>query len=1039
MRLSVVGSAARVHGAVDVPNSKYHAHRALILASLAPGTSHISGLSDARHVQYTVSLLRSLGTHIEIDGDTFIVHGGPYHSRSGTITAGSSGTTLYFMAGLAALADGDLELTAQKYFLRRPIGPLLRSLRQMGAEVASPTDCPPLRVTSGRPAGGEVHIDGTLSQWVSALLLLAPFAREHTTVVVDGPLNERGYIDLTIRMMNQFGLRVSASEDGQRYDVEPDQAAQPVDIRLPPDVGSAAFGLALAALRPSDVLLRGLVHTTSAGVDHPEAQVLDVLHRMGLPMSVDEQAGGVRIQHDGIGLRPADIDSRDLPDMLPILSVLAARADGESVFRHVEHVRLKESDRVVSMLQLNRMGARLELAGDQLRVDGVCGLSSAHLSSFNDHRVQMSLAVAAAAADGRSTLTYPNAYRISYPRFLESMQELGAEMEIERDLVSQPRSPRHQVSQAVPDADAAAEMTGPGWLRRWAREKPHALAVVDDADGRTGHLSWSHLDAATDRAATVLLNLGVQPGERVAVQLPNCREFVITALAAMRIGAVICPILPFYREREVAYALNRTRARVLVVVDNFRARQHDREIAELLEGDHGGELALENVVVLHATPGTGHVLPRCHNTDVGWHIWHQVMGATEADREAIEARRPRATDPAQLLLTSGTSGEPKGVVHRHGTLSRACWLEVEHLGLNSSDSIFVPSPLGHQTGFLYGMWLALTLGVPQILQSHWDPAEAVRVLQTWEGTFVQAATPFLGDLVREVENGAEAPEALRIFVATGAAVPRALAERATRVLNTSVCGAFGTTETGLATLAAPDDPATSAWGTDGKPLPGTRIRIVDAHGRELPPGVEGNFELSSRTVFDGYLDRDDLTAEVFADDGWYRTGDLATIDDAGYLRITGRVRDVINRGGEKIPVSEIEQLLYTHEAVDDVAIVAMPDQRLGERACAFVVLGGGAGLTFAQMQSFLDREKVATQYWPERLAIIDELPRNPAGKVQKFLLREQAAALPPIGQEPPAQEQAQDPQHRAVKEHEGDHSGDGQYGRSRKPARASRV
>src|SRR5699024_5728098 len=149
-----------------------------------------------------------------------------------------------------------------------------------------------------------------------------------------------------------------------------------------------------------------------------------------------------------------------------------------------------------------------------------------------------------------------------------------------------------------------------------------------------------------------------------------------------------------------------------------------------------------------------------HHPKVQWHVWHREMGAAVVDREAIDARAPQADDPAQLLLTSGTSGEPKGVVHRHGTLSRATWMEVEHLGLNSSDSIFVPSPLGHQTGFLYGMWLALTLGVPQILQSHWDPAEAVRILRAWEGTFVQAATPFLGDLVQEVENGAGPPESL---------------------------------------------------------------------------------------------------------------------------------------------------------------------------------------------------------------------------------------------------------------------------------------
>ncbi|UUT35019.1 AMP-binding protein [Microbacterium elymi] len=218
----------------------------------------------------------------------------------------------------------------------------------------------------------------------------------------------------------------------------------------------------------------------------------------------------------------------------------------------------------------------------------------------------------------------------------------------------------------------------------------------------------------------------------------------------------------------------------------------------------------------------------------------------------------------------------------------------------------MPSPLAHQTGFLYGMWLSWVLGVPEIVQRTWNATRALEVLNEWEGTFVQAATPFLTDLVREVEAGAEVPHALRVFVATGAAVPRALAERATRVLGATVCGAFGTTETGLAALASPSDPAAKAWGTDGKALHGVSLRIVDDDGHPVAAGQEGNFELTGPTVFDGYLERPDLSAEAFTADGWYRTGDLATLDDDGYLRITGRVRDVINRGGEKVPVSEIE-------------------------------------------------------------------------------------------------------------------------------------
>jgi 3-phosphoshikimate 1-carboxyvinyltransferase len=316
-------------------------------------------------------------------------------------------------------------------------------------------------------------------------------------------------------------------------------------------------------------------------------------------------------------------------------------------------------------------------------------------------------------------------------------------------------------------------------------------------------------------------------------------------------------------------------------------------------------------------------------------------------------------------------------------------MEIEHLGLGRDDRVFVPSPLAHQTGFLYGMWLALFLGSPQILQREWDAQRAVAALCEWGGSFVQAATPFLADLVAAVRARDERPP-LRVFVVTGAAVPRRLAQEATDVLGTAVCGAWGSTETCLGTLAAPDDPPERAWGTDGRPLAGVEVRIVDDRGRRVPAGQEGNFELRSRCFFDGYLDRPELTAAALTDDGWYRTGDLAALDDAGYLRITGRVKDVVNRGGEKVPVAEIEQLLHEHPAVAEAAIVAMPDERLGERACAFVVLVPGGELDFAAMRAHLEQAQVTRQYWPERLEVVDALPRNPIGKVQKFLLRERA-------------------------------------------------
>jgi 3-phosphoshikimate 1-carboxyvinyltransferase len=331
------------------------------------------------------------------------------------------------------------------------------------------------------------------------------------------------------------------------------------------------------------------------------------------------------------------------------------------------------------------------------------------------------------------------------------------------------------------------------------------------------------------------------------------------------------------------------------------------------------------------------------------------------------------------------------VLHRHDVLTRAADAHIRHFGLRRDDVVYVPSPLAHQTGFLYGMWVALRLGAPQVLQAVWDPEVGLEAMQRYGVTFVQAATPFLADLVREARERGETPGALRTFVATGAAIPRDLAREARAVLEAEVGGAWGTTESCLGTAFVPGDPPELAWGSDGRALDGVSIRVVDDAGAPLPAGVEGNFEVRTDCLFEGYLNRPQFTAEAVTEDGYYRPGDLARIDEHGYLRITGRVKDVINRGGEKVPVAEIEQLLFSHPAVRDAAIVAMPDERLGERACAFVVLEDGAEFDFPTMIEYLDGRQVSKTYWPERLELTEALPKTPSGKIQKYVLRDEVA------------------------------------------------
>jgi cyclohexanecarboxylate-CoA ligase len=1044
MQLVVRGTSAPLVGELDIPVSKYHAHRALVLASLAKGTSVVSGISTTRQVEWTVGTLRALGVDIRRQGNDYLVTGlgGRYQATDvvdhgsrgadGLLNMGSSGTTLYFMTGLASLADKPMTLTGMKYFQRRPIKALLTSLTQMGVELEATNDCPPITVQPKRPRGGDVSIAGTLSQWVSGLLLVAPFAENETRVhITGGRLNEQPYVELTVNMMRQFGLTVEVSDDWLEYRIPANQQATPHDYVIPPDIGSAAFGIAAAGIRESNVLLRGMTSFRTSETDHPESEFLDLATAMGVPMRIDEETGFVRIEHDGSPLKPLDIDCQPIPDLLPILSTMATFAEGTTRLWNVAHIRLKESDRVAAMLQLNRLGGRAEQGADELRVTGVKpgDLTGSPMSSFNDHRVLMSLAVAASKADGVSALTYPRAYRISYPTFLEAMNSVGLDMEVgdaEQAFAAHSENKGYDREDAGEDVDAVARdesavdaealasldatpLVLSEKVRSLSVHEPDGAAVIEVGGPEPVTTTWKELQDEADKVSALLLELGVRPGESVAMQLPNWREFVSITLGAIQIGAVATPIMPVFGPRETTMTLARSRARVLFLPNVFRKRRPALELLDVIDEAKAQKrrLALEHVVVLrseargHAdTPTNQPPLPadatdRVAASEWNWRYYDTALESVEPDVDQILSMSPGPDDICQLLFTSGTTGEPKGVQHPHRTLGLATAMHVAQTGLTSDDRIYIPSPLAHQTGFLYGMLLAFRLGAAQVIQPVWDGRTALEQAFGAAGaTFVQCATPFLTDLVDLVEDGAAAPESLRIFVPTGAAVPRALAQRASTVLGSAILGAFGTSETCLGALSSPTDDPADAYGHDGRALVGIKIRIVDDEGNELPADTEGNFELHSPTMFDGYLDRPDLTDDVFTEDGWYKTGDLAKLSDKGFLSITGRIKDVINRGGEKIPVVEIENLLYQHPLVTDVAIVAMPDERLGERACAYVVLSKPAEpLEFAAMQQYLEQANVSKYYWPERLEYIDELPRNAVGKVQKNVLREQAAAL----------------------------------------------
>ena len=530
-------------------------------------------------------------------------------------------------------------------------------------------------------------------------------------------------------------------------------------------------------------------------------------------------------------------------------------------------------------------------------------------------------------------------------------------------------------------------------LDRFAAERPGKVAVVDGSRGNQAVCDFAGLRSRVERVAHGLVEAGVRPGEPVAFQLPNWWEFVALQLALVRIGAVSCPLMPIFRERELTFVLRQTGARVLVVPDRFRKTDHVALAASI--APHLPDLRAVYVVAggeAAAGGGGGAGGQRSgRGADDLFRAFDDLLGA-EPPRGGLDGRRPAPDDITQLLYTSGTTGEPKGVLHTHRTLMDALDLHVRHFGLGGEDVVFVPSPAAHQTGFLYGFWLALRLGATAVYQDLWSGEVGHGLMDQWGVTFVQAATPFLADLCEAAARRGRGPARLRMFVATGASVPRALARQAQGRLHAMVAGAFGTTESGLITAGAPEDPSDRAWQTDGRLLPGAGMRVVDEAGQDLPAGHQGRLLVSSPGMFVGYLGHPEWHDRALGGGQWLATGDLAVIDADGYMSIKGRSKDVINRGGEKIPVAEVENLLYAHPAVAEAAVVAMPDPRFGERACAYLVPRAGQRVALADIQRHLEAAGMAKQYWPERVELVDALPRTPSGKVQKFVLRDRIAA-----------------------------------------------
>lgn len=500
---------------------------------------------------------------------------------------------------------------------------------------------------------------------------------------------------------------------------------------------------------------------------------------------------------------------------------------------------------------------------------------------------------------------------------------------------------------------------------------PAKLAL---SDGRR-RLTYRELVDESEALASGLLSIGVRPRDVVQVQLPNWVEFVVAMVALERIGAVINPVAPIFRRNEVAVMSELARPCAVICAREFRGFDHAAMHVELREQYD----FVENIVVVGDAP------PDTTN-------WAELIAAGEANAVEpglLDLLAPGHDDVIEIIFTSGTTGQPKGVLHTGNTLSAGLNGVLPNLRHGSDEVIHMASTFAHQTGFLFGARLPLVVGGTGIYQDVWDAGSFVDLIETERITASAGAAPFLGDLLAVPDLEQRDLSSFTTFGCFGSAIPLPLLEEAAERLSCAVMPGWGMSEISLMTTTRWSDPIEKRGLTDGAPIEGNEIRVIAESGKVLPAGTEGDLQARGVFEFVGYLQGREFTESFYTEDGWFETGDRATIDADGYVRITGRSKDLVIRGGENVPVKEVEDILLRHPAVAGVAIVAKPHERLGEVGCAFVVVEAGQEApSLTDLTLILEEQSVTRQFWPEALEIVDAFPMTPSGKVQKYRLRE---------------------------------------------------
>lgn len=504
------------------------------------------------------------------------------------------------------------------------------------------------------------------------------------------------------------------------------------------------------------------------------------------------------------------------------------------------------------------------------------------------------------------------------------------------------------------------------YWQQTARAMPDKIAVVDN---HGASYTYSALDHSASCLANWMLAKGIESGDRIAFQLPGWCEFTVIYLACLKIGAVSVPLLPSWREAELVWVLNKCQAKMFFAPTLFKQTRP----VDLI-------LPLQNQLPqLQQIVGVDKLAPATSSLSLS-----QIIADNTSLTTAITTH---GDELAAVLFTSGTEGLPKGVMLTHNNILASERAYCARLNLTWQDVFMMPAPLGHATGFLHGVTAPFLIGARSVLLDIFTPDACLALLEQQRCTCMLGATPFVYDLLNVLEKQPADLSALRFFLCGGTTIPKKVA-RECQQRGIKLLSVYGSTESSPHAVVNLDDPLSRFMHTDGYAAAGVEIKVVDDARKTLPPGCEGEEASRGPNVFMGYFDEPELTARALDEEGWYYSGDLCRMDEAGYIKITGRKKDIIVRGGENISSREVEDILLQHPKIHDACVVAMSDERLGERSCAYVVLKAPHhSLSLEEVVAFFSRKRVAKYKYPEHIVVIEKLPRTTSGKIQKFLLR----------------------------------------------------